>query len=239
LKPASNWIKKKNNSKTGKIRSHAMGLLDKIRESLFQGTEKITDVTGKIVEKGKKVGSGGVEVTRDIFTNISERTSDVTALAKLKYELTTLSKQLEAELLNLGRVILSLRRSGEFSLENETFREQIKRLEELDNTFRTKQNEYDQTKKKYSSNYVVNKLSEDLSAANAIIDQVIISEKSNVVNKLLKEILLPKEALVSAIKRGEEVIIPDGNTQLKTSDQVIVIGKRDDVEKVVKRFAAN
>jgi trk system potassium uptake protein TrkA len=109
----------------------------------------------------------------------------------------------------------------------------------LDNTFRTKQNEYDQTKKKYSSNYVVNKLSEDLSAANAIIDQVIISEKSNVVNKLLKEILLPKEALVSAIKRGEEVIIPDGNTQLKTSDQVIVIGKRDDVEKVVKRFAAN
>jgi NhaP-type Na+/H+ and K+/H+ antiporter len=153
--------------------------------------------------------------------------------------LTSLSKQLEAELLNLGRVILSLRRSGEFSLENETFREQIKRLEELDNTFRTKQNEYDQTKKKYSSNYVVNKLSEDLSAANAIIDQVIISEKSNVVNKLLKEILLPKEALVSAIKRGEEVIIPDGNTQLKTSDQVIVIGKRDDVEKVVKRFAAN
>jgi len=35
------------------------------------------------------------------------------------------------------------------------------------------------------------------------------------------------------------VIIPDGNTQLKTDDQVIVIGKKDDVEKVVKRFAAN
>ena len=215
-----------------------MGLLDKIKESLFQGTEKITDVTGKIVEKGKKVGSGGMEATREIFTNISERTSDVTALAKLKHELASLSKQLEVELLNLGRAVLALRRSGEFSPENETFREQIKKLEELDNTFRTKQNEYEQLKKKHSSNYVVNKLSEDLSAANAIIDQVIISEKSNVVNKLLKEILLPKEALVSAIKRGEEVIIPDGNTQLKTGDQVIVIGKKDDVEKVVKRFAA-
>ncbi len=63
-----------------------MGLLDKIKESLFQGTEKITDVP-KRFEKGKKVGSGGVEVTREIFTNISERTSDVTALAKLKHEL--------------------------------------------------------------------------------------------------------------------------------------------------------
>jgi hypothetical protein len=216
-----------------------MGLLDKIRESLFQGTEKITDVTGKIVEKGKKVSSGGMEVTREIFTNISERTSDVTALAKLKHELASLSKQLEVEFLNLGRAVLALRRSGEFSSENQTFRELLKKLEELDNTLGTKQNEYEQLKKKHSSNYVVNKLSEDLSAANAIIDQVIIAEKSNVVNRLLKEILLPKEALVSAIKREEEVIIPDGNTLLKAGDQVIVIGKKDDVEKVVKRFAAN
>jgi K+/H+ antiporter YhaU regulatory subunit KhtT len=215
-----------------------MGLLDKIKDSLFQGTEKITDVTGKIVEKGKDVGSGGVEVTREIFTNISERASDVTALAKLKHKLAALPKQLEVEFLNLGRAVLALCRSGEFSPENETFREQIKKLEELDNTFRTKQNEYEQLKKKHSSDYVVNKLSKDLSAANAIIDQVIISEKSNVANKLLKEILLPKEALVSAVKREEDVIIPDGNTLLKAGDQVIVIGKKDDVEKVVKRFAA-
>jgi K+/H+ antiporter YhaU regulatory subunit KhtT len=216
-----------------------MGLLDKIKESLFQGTEKVSDVTEKIVEKGKKVGSGGMEVTREIFTNISERTSDVTTMAKLKHELVSIPKQLEVEFLDLGRAVLTLRRSGEFSPENETFREQVKKLEELDNTFRTKQNEYEQLKKKYSSNYVVNKLSEDLSAANAIIDQVIISEKSDVVNKSLKEILLPKEALVSAIKREEEVIIPDGNTLLKAGDQVVVIGKKDDVQEVVKRFAAN
>lgn len=215
-----------------------MGLLDKIKEGLFQGTEKITDVTEKIVEKGKKVGTEGVDATREIFMTISERASDVTALAKLKHELASFPKQLDAEALNLGRVVLTLRRSGEFSQENETFREQLEKLEELDSTFRTKQNDYEQLKKKHSSNYVIEKLSEDLSSANAIIDQVIISEKSNVANKLLKEILLPKEALVSAIKRGEEVIIPDGNTQLKTGDQVIVIGKKNDVEKVVKRFSA-
>jgi Trk K+ transport system NAD-binding subunit len=85
----------------------------------------------------------------------------------------------------------------------------------------------------------VNKLSEDLAEAGAIIDQVIISEKSNVVKKLLKEILLLKEVLVSAIKKEEEIIIPDSNTQLKTGDQVIVIGKKDDVEKIVKRLCAS
>jgi hypothetical protein len=216
-----------------------MSLLEKIKESLFQSKEMLADVTEKIVEKGKKVGSGGVEATREIFTNISERSSDVTALARIKHELALLSKQLDGELLHLGRMVLTLRRSDDFSPENETFREQITKLEALDKTVKTKQNEYDQLKKKHSSNYVVHKLSEDLSAANAIIDQVVISEKSNVVNTLLKEILLPKEALVSAIKRGEEVIIPDGNTQLKAGDQVILIGKKGDVEKVVKRFAAN
>ena len=202
---------------------------------------------GEVIERllytdpvsGKKVGTEGVEATREIFMNISEKTSDVTALAKLKHELASFPKQLDVEALNLGMVVLTLRRSGEFSPENETFRKQLKKLEELDSHFRMKQNDYEQLKKKHSSDYVVNKLSEDLSAANAIIDQVIISEKSNVVNKLLKEIRLPKEALVSAIKREEEVIIPDGNALLKAGDQVIIIGKKDDVEKVVKRFAAN
>ena len=216
-----------------------MGLLDKIKESLFQGSEKITDVTEKMVEKGKKVGTEGVEATREIFLNISERTSDVTTLAKLKRELTSFPKQLEVETLNLGRAVLTLRRSGEFSPENKTFQKQLKTLEDLDSTYRLKQNDYEQIKKKHSSNYVIEKLSEDLSSADAIIDQVIISNQSNVANKLLKEILLPKEALVSAIKRDEQVIIPDGNTQLRAGDQVIVIGKKDDVEKVVKRFAAN
>lgn len=216
-----------------------MGLLDKIKEGLFQGSEKLTGVTDKIMEKGKKVGAEGVEATRDIFTKISERTSDVTSLAKLKYELASFSKQLDMAALNLGRVVLTLRRNGEFSPENETFQKQLKKLEELDSTFKMKQNDYEQFKKKHSDNYVIEKLSEDLSAANAIIDQVIISTQSNVVNKSLKDILLPKEALVSAIKRGEEVIIPDGNTQLHAGDQVIVIGKTNDVEKVVKRFSAS
>jgi K+/H+ antiporter YhaU regulatory subunit KhtT len=239
LKPAGNWIGKKNEIKTGQMRRDTMGLLDKIKESLFQGTEKVSDVTEKIVEKGKKAGSGGIEAAREIFANLSERTSDVTALARLKRELVSIPKQLEEGFLDLGRSVLVLRRSGEFPSENEAFREKVKKLEELDSAFKTKQNEYEQLKKKYSSNYVVNKLSEDLSAANAIIDQVIISEKSDVVNKSLKEILLPKEALVSAIKREEEVIIPDGNTLLKAGDKVVVIGKKDDVEDVVKRFAAN
>jgi Trk K+ transport system NAD-binding subunit len=55
---------------------------------------------------------------------------------------------------------------------------------------------------------------------------------------MLKELLLPKQALVSAIKRGEKMIIPDGNTKIQAGDQITIIGKTDDVEKVYKRFTS-
>ena len=205
---------------------------DKIMGQLFQGYEKI-------VEKGKKASSEGVDITKELFANITERTADVTSLARLKYELMSLCKKFEAELLSLGSALVAVQRNKDLAPDDEMFQPQVQKLTDLDASYKAKQNEYEQLRKKHSEDFVVNKLSEDLAAANGMIDQVIISEKSNVANKLLKEILLPKEALVSAIKREGEVIIPDGNTTLKAGDQVIVIGKKDDVEKVVKRFAAN
>ncbi len=215
-----------------------MEFLDKIRERLFQGTERLSAATEKIMERGKKVSSEGIEATREIFTKISDRTSDVTALARLKYDLAYLPKQLDEEALSLGKIVLALRRSNEFSPDNKTFLEQVRKAEELDNAIRSKQSDYEQLRKKHSDSYVIEKLSDDLSSVNAVIDQVTIANKSNVVDKLLKDIVLPKEALVSAIKRGDEVIIPDGNTRLNAGDQVIVIGKKNDVEKIVKRFSA-
>jgi len=58
------------------------------------------------------------------------------------------------------------------------------------------------------------------------------------VNKRIKENLLPKEALISVLKRGEEVMIPDGNSTLNFGDEVTVIGKEYDVEKMTKRLIA-
>lgn len=204
---------------------------DEIMGQVFQGAEKI-------VEKGKKVSSEGADITKELFTTIAERAADVTSLARLKYELMSLRKQFEAELSNLGSALVVVQRNKDLVPGDEMFQPQIQKLADLDAGIKTKQHACDQLRKKHSDDYVVNKLSEDLAAANGMIDEVIISEKSNVTNKLLKEILLPKEALVSAIKREGGVIIPDGNTTLKAGDQVIVIGRKDDVEKIVKRFGA-
>ena len=73
---------------------------------------------------------------------------------------------------------------------------------------------YNSLRKTYSGNYMINKLSDQLAESNATIDQVLVSEKSSAAAKTLKEISLPKNALITAIKRDKEIIIPDGNTRL-------------------------
>ena len=44
-----------------------------------------------------------------------------------------------------------------------------------------------------------------------------------VINKQLKDIDLPKDAVLVSILRGEEVILPKGDTVLKSGDDVIAL----------------
>ncbi len=215
-----------------------MSFFEKLKEGLGQSSERLSGVAEKIVDKSIEIGSEGLEITKEVMANLNEKTSEITALARLKYDIVMLTRRLDSEYRKLGKIALDMHQVDDFDPENEVFQNQLKAISELDNDIRKKQTEYEELRKAQSENYVVTQLGEDLAAADATIEKVVISEKSNVVDKLIKEILLPKEALISAIKRTGEMIIPDGNTRLKAGDEVVIIGKKEDVEKIVKRFTA-
>ncbi len=58
------------------------------------------------------------------------------------------------------------------------------------------------------------------------IVQTYISAASQVVNKKIKDLVLPKGTLFISIFRGEEVLIPKGDTVLLEDDQVIVLVRK-------------
>lgn len=62
-------------------------------------------------------------------------------------------------------------------------------------------------------------------------------ESSEAVNKPLKKIKFPRGALVMAVVRGEEVVIPTGETMLQPEDRVIIFAKRQAISKIEKMFA--
>lgn len=216
-----------------------MKLWDKMKTGYKKGSKKVSGVTEELAEKGKEAGGEGLETVREFFSQIGEKASEVTSVVKLQYEVGSLQKSFERETLTLGSLVLEHYRAGKRNADDEQLRNQLKKMMELEQQIQSTEQKYDELRKGLSDEYVVSKVSKDLAASGAVIEQVIISEKSNVADKLLKEILLPKEALISVVKKGDTVIIPDGNTKLQAGDLVTIIGKTGDVEKVAKRLLAS
>lgn len=67
--------------------------------------------------------------------------------------------------------------------------------------------------------------------------EFIISESNPLIGKLFKDLRLNQVCTVGAILRGEDVIIPNGDSFLTPDDHVIVVAKTDDVEKVEALFS--
>jgi uncharacterized protein with PhoU and TrkA domain len=213
-----------------------MNILDKIKQMINPDQIKLPESAETLLKKGEKLGQEGLSSVKEAMGSVTEKAGEIGALAKLKYELSTLKKAVDLEYRQLGSLVVRLLKENSFSENNPAFIDQLERIETLSNQIEDKQRKHDELSKNVSDNYVLKQLSEDLAEADSTIDKVIVSDKSSAAGKLLKELRLPKDALISAIKREGELIIPDGNTQLLSGDQVIVIGKRDDVSKVVKRL---
>lgn len=59
-------------------------------------------------------------------------------------------------------------------------------------------------------------------------------ETSDIVGKPIKKLSVPKGALLIGIVRGDDVIVPSGETIIKPKDKVVIFAKRQVVQKVEK-----
>ncbi len=62
-------------------------------------------------------------------------------------------------------------------------------------------------------------------------------ETSEIVGKPLKSIQFPKGSLVAALLRGEEVIIPSGDSVIRPGDRIVIFARREAIPKVEKILA--
>lgn len=65
------------------------------------------------------------------------------------------------------------------------------------------------------------------------IFEVTIEEDSAAANRKLWELGLPAQSIVSCIIRGEQTIIPQGNTELKSKDRAILLSSAEAMEEAV------
>jgi trk system potassium uptake protein TrkA len=68
----------------------------------------------------------------------------------------------------------------------------------------------------------------------ALIEFDLPQENCPIVDKLVKDIKLPPDCVLVAIIRGDEVLIPRGDTLIKTGDSVIALASREK-ERLLKK----
>ena len=64
--------------------------------------------------------------------------------------------------------------------------------------------------------------------------EFIVSSRSPLKNKKIKNINLPKGSLIVAVNRDKETYIPDGNFELKQNDRVVLFIKKQHIEEIEK-----
>ena len=75
-----------------------------------------------------------------------------------------------------------------------------------------------------------------LFAGEAEIIEFGVDEKSKLLNKRIKEIPVPEDCLILAIKREDEDIIPHGDLTVELNDIVILIAQKDSIGKLEDAF---
>jgi hypothetical protein len=216
-----------------------MTFLEHIKKTLKDGSEKAVKMAEVLSDKLKEVGEEGLEISKELLAAISEKTTDVTNIARYKFEMNEMQKNIDSEMMNLGEIVFRTFTSKGKNKGQEKIQVQIQKIDNMKKELLNKSNEYENLRKEYSDDFVIQKFSDELADSDAVIDQVRVSENSISVNKSLKELSLPKEALISAIKRNDEVIIPDGNSRILADDMVTIIGKKGDVKKVKNKLNLN
>lgn len=76
----------------------------------------------------------------------------------------------------------------------------------------------------------------ELPGLDAEIVEFVVKEKSKIIRKPIMELKIPKGAVLGAILRDEELIIPKGNTQIQVGDKVVVFSLPDAFPSVESLF---
>ena len=219
-----------------------MDLWEKIKKGFEESSSAISEKASELATQASEALKSGAEVAKEGAEKVSTLTSDLTRLGKLKLEIRELHGKIEKEFTQLGGQVYDLFAKDNLSEAETKLADQLKKMKKMENDLSSKEKEVEELSKMFESKSIdrksISELKKDLELGGGTIEQVEVAESSSAAGKKLKELRLPKEILVGTILRGDDVIIPDGETELKAGDKVTLLGKIGDVARTMKRFGS-
>lgn len=170
----------------------------------------------------------GIEIT-------SEKGSKYSNLMKLKWEQRSIHKQMQEELLKFGKKTFSLHETKNEEQLVLVTEENTVRLEDLEKKLKKIEKQIEELSFSIDKKQIRG-LKKDLEMGDGVIEQIVIEQGSSLLNKKLMDLKFPKNVLIGTIVRNNKVTIPDGKTVLKEGDKVTILGKKEDVQVILKKL---
>ncbi|RMG63962.1 MAG: hypothetical protein D6715_10495 [Calditrichaeota bacterium] len=204
--------------------------------------EKLREELARVAQKTEELVKTGAEKLKETGEKIGAQGNFLAALARIKTELHALNQRKNDAFRQLGERYYQLAEERRLGLFEEMASDLIALLQELEEKEQQLLAEKKQLEEEYRARGLevnaVEALVEDLEAGEAGIESLSIDRQSPALGKALKDLKLPQDVLVSLVVRGEEVVIPRGDTVLQEGDRISLLGKKPALDAARKFFVA-
>ncbi|MBN2093537.1 hypothetical protein JW964_28200 [candidate division KSB1 bacterium] len=202
-----------------------MEFWEKVVKNLEEGATSVSEKAGEWFKIGAEKVREGAEI-------VSDKAKDVTQFTKLKWTEHNVHSQLKAAFMEIGDfVVTNWANSSALSPAGE-LAEKVQKVTTLKSELERVEKEITEVTETLSKRNV-KEMEKDLEEGGGTIKQVVISAKTKVCGKKIKEVEFPKDSLIGTIVREEQVLIPDGDTEFLPEDKVTILGKKEAVLDVV------
>ena len=75
-----------------------------------------------------------------------------------------------------------------------------------------------------------------LKEGKAEVIELVVHANSKIINTPLRDTNLPKNSIIGAIVRKDDVIIPHGNDTIQAEDKIIIFALSSDIQRIEKIF---
>ena len=166
--------------------------------------------------------------------NFWEKIKDKTRASQIKLRMIFQENNIEEDFLHLGSRVYDLSK-GEAPISDEP---EVNRLLQ-DITSRKK--EFALLKEEFRKFWgeEAKTLKTNLEKGGGVLEQVELPFHSPAKGRKIKDLELPKEVLLGPIVRNEDLVIPDGETELREADRVTLMGKKKDVQATAQLLRGN
>jgi len=206
-------------------------LFDKVAKDLQDGVLTLSERAAELFKTGTEALRGSMEMA-------STRAAHAAKLAKLKWELNVLQREIEKVFTALGGQTYELFVVDRLPELAQAAQEKFASLRALEQKLEDKEKEIEILTQSFSATTAqpddLKNLRQDLEGAGGTIMQVHVSAQSSAAHRACGEIGFSHDLIIGALLRGEEIIMPSPETVLLPGDRVTLLGKKEAVQQAAR-----